>query len=164
MPTANLRELQKGAAEEEKGLIVGYGLNTNDQEALIKQAVRVTLAELGYTSPQDLKEAHSIFPLRTVQQVAKIFNVSSSTVKNWHRKGLLRGNYQILSGRSCRLVFSNCELERFFDENFPSPEDIGDHPCSPRKGSKSSRLIEKMFKMNALYARKRRRTENDGEG
>jgi len=164
MPTTNIRNLQKGAAEEEKGSIVGYGRNTNELEALIKQAVIGALVELGYTSPQDLKEAHSIFPLRTIRQVAKTFNVSHHTVRGWTRRGLLHSHYQILSGRSCRLIFTNSELLNFFDENFPSPEDFGDHPCNPRKGSKASRLIEKMFRMNRLYARQRRRVEEDGEG
>ena len=141
-----------------------YSGNTNELEALIKQAVIGTLAELGYTSPQDLKEAYPLFPLRTVRQVGKIFFVSSSTVKNWHRKGLLRGNYQILSGRSCRLIFSNCELERFFEENFPSLEDLSDNPCNPRRGSKAARLITAMFRMNALYSRRRQQVEEDEEG
>ncbi len=138
-----------------------YSGNTNELEALIKQSVIGALAELGYTSPQDFKGAHPLFPLRTVAQIAKIFNVSPFTVKVWHRKRLLRGNYQILSGRSCRLVFSNTEVERFFTENFPSPEDLADHPCSPRKGSKAARLIEKMFRMNRLYARQRQPRERD---
>jgi len=117
-----------------------------------------------YGLAQEVTGGRSIFPLRTVPQVAKIFNVSHHTVRGWTRRGLLHGRYQVLSGRSCRLVFSNCELERFFDENFPSPEDLGDHPCSPRKGSKAARLVAAMFKMNALYSRTRQRVEDDQEG
>ncbi len=99
-------------------------MNTADIE-IIKEVVRQVLP---YTLNQDLTGGRSPFPLRTVQQVARIFNVSHHTVRGWTRRGLLRGRYQVLSGRSCRLVFSNCEHERFFDENFPSPEDLGDHP------------------------------------
>ncbi len=137
-----------------------YEGDTSEIE-LLKKAVREVLSN---TSALEVSNAPSYFPLRVVKQVAKIFFVSSSTVKNWHRKGLLRGNYQIISGRSCRLVFSNTEVERFFTENFPSREDLEDHPCSPRKGSKAARLIEKMFKMNALYSRTRQRVEDDQEG
>jgi len=39
--------------------------------------------------------------------------------------------------------------------NFPSLEDISDQPCNPRRGSKATRLIQKMFTMNRLYARQR---------
>ncbi len=131
-------------------------------DRVLKEIVKQTVEEaISNTSRQDISGALSSFPLRTVKQLAKIFFVSSSTVKNWHRKGLLRGNYQIISGRSCRLVFSNCEVERFFTENFPSLEDISNHPCNPTKGSKAARLIEKMFRMNRLYARQRQPRERD---
>ena len=133
----------------------------SEQIEVLKQAVKEAL---GYGLGQEVTGGRSIFPLRTVQQVARIFNVSHYTVRAWHRRGLLRGRYQVLSGRSCRLVFSNSELERFFDENFPSPEDIRGHPCGPRKGSKAARLVAAMFKMNALYSRTRQRVEDDQEG
>lgn len=142
-----------------------YGTNTNEIEALIKSAVREslkeTLRELGLGQGEN-----SMFPLRSCKEVAKVFNVSDHTVKDWHRKGVLRGHYQVLSGRACRLIFTNRDLLRFFDENFPALEDLGDHPCSPRPGSKASRLIEKMFAMNRLYARRRQRviTEEKADG
>ena len=125
---------------------------------ILKEAVREAVR---YTLGQELTAAPSLFPIRTAKQVANIFNVSPFTVKDWHKKRLLRGRYQVLSGRSCRFVFSNDELIRFFDANFPSAEDIRDHPSNPRRGSKSARLIEKMFRMNRLYARQRQPRERD---
>jgi len=145
------------AEEEKKGLAVEVSGYTKEIE-ILKEAVTKAIH---YGFAQEVTGGRSPFPLRTITQVAKIFNVSHHTVRGWTRRGLLRGRYQVLSGRNWRLVFSNCELERFFDENFPSPEDIGDHPCSPRKGSKAARLVEKMFRMNRLYARRRQPRERD---
>ena len=134
--------------------------DTSEIELLKKAIIEAITNTLG----QDLIGDCSPFPLRTLRQVARIFNVSHHTVRGWTRRGLLHSHYQILSGRSCRLVFANNDLLNFFDENFPSAEDIRDHPCDPRRGSKSARLIAAMFKMNALYSRRRQRVEEDEEG
>jgi hypothetical protein len=119
----------------------------------VKEAVWEALRDPERGLGQDLT-AQSIFPLYNAVQAAKVFNVRPCTVRDWHRKGMLRGRYQVISGRSCRLLFSNRDLIQFFNDNFPAPEDLGDHPCNPRKGSKAARLIEKMFAMNRLYARR----------
>jgi len=76
------------------------------------------------------------------------------SVRDWYRKRELRGYYQVLSGRSCRLVFTNRDVLDFFARNFPSAEDLFDHPNGPR--SSKAKLIQKMFRMNRLYARRRR--------
>lgn len=132
--------------------------DTTDIEALrkvVQEAVKEAIGEVFKEFPPNPTGASSIFPLRTARQVAMIFNVTHWTVRNWCKQGILSGRYQILSGRACRLVFTNRDLLRFFDENFPSPEDLG-HPCSPR--SSKAALVEKMFRMNRLYARRRQRT------
>ncbi len=120
----------------------------------IKEVVRETIREAireGLTQRAD----ESPFPLYTTRRVGQIFNVSAHTVRSWFQRGLLPGRYQVLSGRSCRLVFCYRDLVEFLNENFPHPEDFGDHPCSPRRSRIG--LIQRMLKMNRLYARRRLR-------
>ena len=120
----------------------------------VEQSMRQTLGEIFRGGGQEVTGA-SPFPLYTTKQAAKVFHVSTFTVRDWHRKGLLRGHYQVLSGRTYRLIFTNRDLLTFFQENFPAPEDIGDHPCNPRRGSKTARMVEKIIAMKRLYARRR---------
>jgi len=119
------------------------------QEAVIQAVSRLCLAPTG----------ESIFPLRTARELSQAFRVEPCTVRSWHKKGELRGHYQVLSGRSCRLVFTNRDVMEFFNRNFPSEEDLFDHPNSPR--TSKARLIEKMFRMNRLYARTRQKAIKD---
>ena len=133
-------------------------------KAALKESVKETVNEIFRGGGQGVTDERPIFPLYTCREVGRVFKVSPRTVKDWHRRGLLRGRYQVLSGRSCRLIFANNDLLNFFDENFPSLDDLGDHPCSPRRGSKAARLVAAMFKMNALYARRRQRVKDDEEG
>jgi hypothetical protein len=95
-----------------------------------------------------------VFPLRTAKQVAKAFNVRPSSVLNWARSGLIEGNYQLLSGRSVRIVFTNRALCRFFDENHPSIADLSSTDFHP-KSSRAQR-IQKMVRMKRIYARRRK--------
>jgi hypothetical protein len=94
----------------------------------------------------------STFPLSTTAQVAKNFGVSVWTVRQWTKQGLLRGHYQILSGRTCRLVYTNKDLVKFFDENFPSDEEVR----SPgRPGNLKAIAVRKILAFNRLYHRRR---------
>ena len=142
---------------------MNYLGNTQNIELLIKRAVAEAFSGLGYTYGQE-STGVTPFPLYTTKQLAKIFQVSTFTVRNWVKRGELHPHYQAMSGRCVRLIFTTPDLMDFFDRNFPSPKDISDHPSNPRRGSKATRLIEKILTMNRLYARKRRRTEYDGEG
>ena len=116
------------------------------QEAVIQAVSRLCLAPTG----------ESILPLYTTRELSQAFKVKDCTIRAWHKKNGLVGHYQVLSGRSCRLVFTNRDVMEFFNRNFPNEQDLFDHPNSPR--TSKARLIEKMFRMNKLYARRRQRT------
>ena len=142
---------------QDQGLSEAYMQDTEELGQLcqaVKAAVREALAE-----SSSAHTGESIFPLYVVREAAQAFKVKDCTVRDWHKKGLLHGHYQVLSGRSCRLVFTNRDLLMFFSENFPTTQDLFDHPNSPR--SSKARLIEKMFRMNRLYSRKRQRQVQD---
>ena len=48
---------------------------------------------------------HSIWPLSNTKKVASRFGVSTWTVREWAKTGILKSNYQLISGRVIRLVF-----------------------------------------------------------
>jgi len=144
------------AAKEEKGLVVEYSGDT-EQIDLLKRALQEVL---GYGCAQESTCA-SPFPLYTTKAVARLFAVSQFTVRAWARQGLLHPRLHRISGRSVRFVFTNSDLLRFLDENFPSKEDLA-HPCDPR--SHKGALIEKLLRMTNLYKRRRQRVEDDQEG
>ena len=110
------------------------------------EALREALSERSGLSP---------FPLYSTRQVAQAFGVSRHTVRDWFHTGLLKGRYHRLSGRACRLVFSQIDLLGFMDEHFVKPEDFSAKATDPRS-SKAERL-KRMFKMNKIYSRRRQR-------
>ena len=79
-------------------------------KAALKECVKETVGEIFRGGGQGVTDERPIFPLYTCREVGRVFKVSPRTVKDWHRRGLLRGHYQILSGRSCRLLFTNNNL------------------------------------------------------
>lgn len=121
-----------------------------------KEGVWEALRDLTIGQAQSLTGTNP-FPLRTAREVAGIFKVSIHAVRVWVRRGELHPRYQVLSGRSCRLIFTTPDLLAFFDRNFPSEADLA-HPCHPR--SRKAALVEKMFRMNRLYARRRARASH----
>jgi len=121
-------------------------MNTPEIETL-KHAVKEAVMEA-------MAERNPLFPLSTVLEVATFFRVSPSTVLSWHKQGLLKGHYQILSGTNCRIVFTGRALVEFFDENFPSVADLSSTPFHP-KSSRAQR-IKKMLSMRRVYNRRRR--------
>ena len=136
-----------------------YAANSKEIELLkeaVKESVKETVGEIFRGLGQEVP-AVTPFPLRTARQVAALFGVSVHTVKSWVRQGELHPRYQVLSGRTYRLIFTTPDLLDFFDRNFPSEADLG-HPCDPR--SRKGALIEKMLRMNRLYARRRQPKES----
>jgi hypothetical protein len=97
------------------------------------------------------RSKRSLVQLYTVPEVAHIFLVSPYTVKRWVRDGYLKPRYHALSGRAYRIVFEESELLRFFEFNFPSPEDLSPHAKTPK-----ARLVEKIQRMKRLFGRKGR--------
>jgi len=137
---------------------VTYKGDTKELEPLklaVKESVKEVLNDLTLYGGQDLTSI-SPFPLYTAKQVARLFGVTPFTVRSWARQGELHPRYQVLSGRACRLIFTTPDLLAFFNHNFPSEADLA-HPCHPR--SRKGALIEKMLRMNRLYARRRQRVE-----
>jgi len=139
---------------------VKYPGDTKEIE-LLKRALKESLKE---TLREVLREflltptgESSPFPLYTVKQVARTFGVSGFTVRAWAKQGELHPRYQVLSGRTYRLIFTTPDILSFFERNFPAPEDFG-HPNDPR--SRKGALIEKMLRMNRLYARRRARVSH----
>ena len=114
----------------------------------LKETLREVLREFLLTPTSEA----SPFPLYTVKQVARTFGVSGFTIRAWVRQGEIHPRYQVLSGRTYRLIFTTPDLLAFFERNFPSEADLG-HPCDPR--SRKGALIKKMFALNRLYARRR---------
>jgi len=139
---------------------MNYLGDTGGIEVLIKRAVAEAFAALGYTPGQEATPV-SLFPLYTTKSVGRLFDVSQFTVRAWARQGLLHPRLHRISGRSVRFLFTNSDLLKFLDENFPSKEDLA-HPCDPR--SRKGALIEKTLRMEALYRRRRQRVEEDEEG
>jgi len=82
----------------------------------------------------------------TLSGVAKSCLVSKSTVKRWVRDGLLVPRYQVRSGRCYRLIFSEAELARFADENFPTPLDL-----DGGRGGKNADRVRRIANMHRLY-------------
>jgi hypothetical protein len=117
---------------------------------VLKKIIRETITKVLYEAFND----RSLFPARTTKQAAKIFGVSPWTIRSWHKQGLLKGRYQILSGRACRLMFSNRDLVEFWDQYFPSrPEDWSMSPNDPRT-SKAEQL-QRMLSSRKVFARRR---------
>ncbi|HXG50994.1 MAG TPA: hypothetical protein VNN77_06260 [candidate division Zixibacteria bacterium] len=88
--------------------------------------------------------------------------MSPLTVRQWVKAGLLRAHYQLVSGRTLKLLFANRDLVRFFDENFPSSADLAGSDFDPR--SSRSQRIQKMLAAKRLYARRRTpRAQGAGE-
>jgi len=137
---------------------VVYTGNTEEIQSLkavVREAVKESVREaVPYGLTPEVTGANP-FPLYTVKTVSRLFGVSDYTVRAWVRQGELHPRYQVLSGRCYRLIFTTPDLLDFFDRNFPAPEDISDHPCNPRRGPKAARLIEKLIRLNHLYARRR---------
>jgi len=73
------------------------------------------------------------FGFFTLPQLADALLLSKSTVKRLVRVGLLAPRYQLLSGRSYRLVFEPAEVIRFINEYYPTSEDL-DLTRRPRSG------------------------------
>jgi hypothetical protein len=126
-------------------------VNNADLTFLIERSVRDAMK--WYAS--EINNDQAIFPVRTTRQVADVFNVTRHTVLAWHKAGLLEGNYQLVSGYVCRLVFTNRALVQFFDKNFPSLADLSVSPFHP-KSSRAQR-IKKMLAMKKVYNRRRQR-------
>jgi hypothetical protein len=124
--------------------------NTFEIEAL-KNIIRETITKVLYEVSND----RSLFPLYTVKSTARIFHVSEWTVRSWHKNGLLEGRYQVLSGRVCRLIFTNRDLVNFWDNHFPRPEDFTAKPNDPR--STHAAQIQRLFAFGELYKRRRTR-------
>ncbi len=122
----------------------------------LKETLREVLREFLLTPTSEA----SPFPLYTVKQVARTFGVSGFTVRAWARQGELHPRFQALSGRTYRLIFTTPDLLAFFERNFPSEADLA-HPCHPR--SRKGALIEKIFAMNKLFARRRQRAVPESE-
>jgi hypothetical protein len=118
-------------------------------EALIERVVKKSVHEAVSLPSSD----NALFPLRDATTVGQLFGVSAWTVRDWHRQKLLLGRYQLVSGRVIKLVFSNRELCRFFDDNFPSLADLHESPFHP-KSSRAQR-IKKMLAMKRVYNRRR---------
>ena len=66
----------------------------------------------------------SSFGFFTLPQLAEALLLSKSTVKRLVRTGLIAPRYQLLSGRSYRLVFEPAEALRFINEYYPTREDL----------------------------------------
>ncbi len=66
----------------------------------------------------------SSFGFFTLPQLAEALLLSKSTVKRLVRTGLIAPRYQLLSGRSYRLVFEPAEVLRFINEYYPTREDL----------------------------------------
>jgi len=64
------------------------------------------------------------FGFFTLPQLAEALLLSKSTVKRLVRTGLIAPRYQLLSGRSYRLVFDPAEVLRFINEYYPTREDL----------------------------------------
>jgi hypothetical protein len=115
-------------------------------KALIEKAV--------FKAVSGASSDYSVFPLADTRNVARLFNVSVWTVRAWAKQGLLEANYQLLSGRVVKLVFTNRALCKFFDENFPSAADLAMTDFHP-KSSRAQR-IKRLLTMKKLYTRRRR--------
>jgi len=102
------------------------------------------LGEHGHNSP---------FPLYTTQAVANTFNVTVHCVRKWVQQGHLHPHCHRISGRAVRFLFTTPDLERFFEENFPSTANLGSKQNDPRISF--TRLGEKMRNLKALYHRRR---------
>ena len=83
----------------------------------------------------------------TLRQVAASFLVSPSTVKTWCRNGILTAQHQVISGRSYRLLFSEAELLRFAEENFPTSADLE----FSNLRSSNAESIKRIINMHRLY-------------
>ena len=127
----------------------------------VTEAVKASVREaVGYTLGHEITSV-SLFPLYTTKSVGRLFGVSQFTVRAWVRQGLLHPRLHRISGRSVRFLFTNSDLLKFLDENFPSKADLG-HPCDPR--SRKGALVEQLLRMTNLYKRRRQRVEEDEEG
>src|SRR5215831_1672374 len=122
--------------------------NISEIEAL-KNIIRETITKVLYEVSND----RSLFPLYTVKGAARIFHVSEWTVRSWHKNGLLEGRYQVLSGRVCRLIFTNRDLVDFWDRHFPRPEDLDSENNDPR--STHAAQIQRLLAYRKIYARRR---------
>ena len=119
---------------------------------------------LGNVNAQDLgKLAHTgekYFPLYTVKDVSRIFKVCPATVRGWSRMGELSGRYQPLSGRACRLMFTEGTLINSLERNLPSEADLSiTRPFDPR--TSKAKLVKKILMMNKLFPRRRQRSVQD---
>jgi hypothetical protein len=123
-------------------------MDNNEIEALTERILREVRRAI-----LEANSDYSIFPLADTRKVARMFGVSVWTVRDWHKQGLLDAHYHLVSGRVVKLVFTNKELCRFFDENFPSGADLRMSPFHP-KSSRAQR-IHKMLTLKRLYHRRR---------
>ena len=85
------------------------------------------------------------FPLR---QTAALLMVSRATVKRWVRDGQIEARRQPISGCSYRLVFSEKEIARYIDMNWPTLRDLDYPPKS-----------ERAFRIKQIITAKRRHLE-----
>ena len=122
-----------------------------EQIDLLKRLIRETITKV----LSALADERSLFPLYTTKQAARIFHVSEWTIRSWHTQGLLEGRYQVLSGRACRLIFSNRAIVDFYYQHFPLPEDFNTEPNDPR--STEAARIQRLLAVTKLYARRRPR-------
>jgi hypothetical protein len=119
-------------------------------QAIIKRAILEALSE-------------QPFPLYTVPELAAMFHVTSNTILTWRKRCFIKAHCHVLSVRSWRWLFTHSEVIRFFEENFPSQDDLNCGPgsdCNPR----TSKIVQmrKMLAFRRLYARghsRRRKTE-----
>jgi len=97
------------------------------------------------------------FPLYTTKDASRIFKVHPSTVRDWVKLGELHPRYQALSGRACRMMFTEGDLINFMERNLPNEADLSiTSPFDPR--TSKAKLVKKILMMNKLFPRRRQRT------
>ncbi len=87
------------------------------------------------------------FGFFTLPQLAEALLLSKSTIKRLVRAGLINPRYQLLSGRSYRLIFEPAEVIRFINENYPTSEDLA-FTSKPR--SRSADRIRRLRNMHQV--------------
>jgi len=132
--------------------------DTKDIERLyqvVKAAVMEVLAQFCSAGT-----GKNTFPLYTTKDASRIFKVHPSTVRDWVKLGELHPRYQALSGRACRMMFTEGDLINFMERNLPSPEDLSiTSPFDPR--TSKAKLVKKILMMNKLFPKRRQKNVND---
>jgi len=121
----------------------------------VKRAVLQALSEF-----RSAGTGKNIFPLYTTKDTSRIFKVCPSTVRTWVKLGELHPRYQALSGRACRMMFTEKDLLDFMERNLPSEADLSiTSPFDPR--TSKAKLVKKILMMNKLFPRRRQKAIRD---